>query len=77
MAPFSSLAPGVHCGGQVQIGARAAVGLGASVVQRVSVGDDTVIGAGAVVLDSLPARVVAHGVPARVVRSRDALEAYL
>ena len=77
MEPFSSLAPGVHCGGQVQIGERAAVGLGASVVQRVRVGADTVVGAGAVVLDSLPERVVAHGVPARVVRSREPMESYL
>ena len=77
MEPFSSLAPGVHCGGRVQIGERAAVGLGASVVQHVRVGADTVVGAGAVVLDSLPPQVVAHGVPARVVRSRSPLEAYL
>jgi sugar O-acyltransferase (sialic acid O-acetyltransferase NeuD family) len=77
MGAFASLAPGVHCGGHVQLGARAAVGLGASLLQRVSIGSDTVVGAGAVVLASLPGGVVAHGVPARVVRQRQPLESYL
>jgi maltose O-acetyltransferase len=34
----------------------------------VTIGDDTVVGAGAVVTRDLPAGVVAYGVPARVVR---------
>jgi maltose O-acetyltransferase len=34
----------------------------------VSIGEDTVVGAGAVVTRDLPAGVVAAGVPARVVR---------
>ena len=35
----------------------------------VSIGADTVVGAGAVVTRDLPARVLAVGTPARVVRS--------
>jgi acetyltransferase-like isoleucine patch superfamily enzyme len=35
------------------------------------VGRDTIVGAGAVVVQPLPDRVVAAGVPARIVRSRD------
>jgi sugar O-acyltransferase (sialic acid O-acetyltransferase NeuD family) len=77
MEAFASLAPGVHCGGQVSLGERAAVGLGASLAQRVRVGADTVVGAGSLVLRSLPPGVVAYGTPARVVRQRHALEAYL
>lgn len=77
LAAYASLAPGVHCGGHVRLGERAAVGLGASLLQRVSIGADTVVGAGALVLRSLPAGVVAHGVPAQVVRQRQRLEAYL
>jgi acetyltransferase-like isoleucine patch superfamily enzyme len=34
----------------------------------VTIGQDTVVGAGAVVTKDLPARVVAAGVPARVLR---------
>ena len=37
-------------------------------MSRVSIGDDTVVGAGAVVTRDLPAGVVAAGVPARVLR---------
>lgn len=77
MDDFASLAPGVHCGGQVTIGQRAAVGLGACLVHQVSIGADTVVGAGAVVLRSLPPGVLAHGTPARVVRTRQPLEPYL
>ena len=34
----------------------------------ITIGDDTVVGAGAVVTRDLPAAVVAAGVPARVIR---------
>jgi serine acetyltransferase len=36
------------------------------------VGRDSIIGAGAVVTSPIPDRVVAAGVPARVIRARDA-----
>lgn len=54
----------------VRIGAGAWIGSAAVVMA--DVGEATVVGAGAVVTRPLPARVVAVGVPARVVRSRDA-----
>jgi maltose O-acetyltransferase len=44
------------------------LGGGAIVCPGVSIGDDTVVGAGAVVSGDLPAGVVAAGVPARVLR---------
>jgi maltose O-acetyltransferase len=50
---------------------------GVIVCPGVTIGDDTVVGAGAVVTRDLPAGVVAMGVPARVVRSigeRDRVE---
>lgn len=42
---------------------------GAIVVNRVEIGEDAVVGAGSLVLNDLPARTVAWGVPARVVRT--------
>jgi maltose O-acetyltransferase len=53
----------------VNIGNNVWVGAGAMILPGVTVGDNTVIGASSVVTRSLPADVVAHGNPARVVRS--------
>lgn len=53
------------------------LGAGAIVCPGVSIGEDTVVGAGAVVTKDLPAGVVAGGVPARVIREigpQDAVE---
>ena len=44
------------------------LGGGAIVCPGVTIGADTVVGAGAVVTRDLPAGVVAAGVPARVIR---------
>ena len=52
----------------VRIGAGAWIGSGAIIMN--DVGAETIVGAGAVVTGPLPARVVAGGVPARVLRSR-------
>jgi len=72
-----SLAPGAHTAGSVRIGRASALGVGASVIHRVTIGADTVVGAGAVVLTDLPDRVVAYGTPAKVGRAREPGERYL
>jgi acetyltransferase-like isoleucine patch superfamily enzyme len=56
----------------VAIGAGAWLGAGTKVLDGVAIGDGAVIGAGAVVRDAIPAGAVAVGLPARVVRMRDA-----
>ena len=53
----------------VRIGAGAWIGSAAVVMA--DVGRDTIVGAGAVVTTPLPDRVIAAGVPARVLRSRE------
>ena len=55
----------------VTIGDNVWLGGGVVVLPGVSVGDDTVVGAGAVVSRDLPAGVVALGSPARIVRRVD------
>jgi maltose O-acetyltransferase len=52
----------------VTIGSNVWIGAAAIVCPGVSVGDDSIIGAGSVVTRDVPAGVVAAGVPARVVR---------
>ena len=46
------------------------IGAGAKVFDNVKIGEDTVIGAGAVVTRDIPAFSIAAGVPARVAKSR-------
>ncbi len=52
----------------VRIGKNCWLGAGVVVLPGVTIGDDTVVGAGSVVTRDLPAKVVAVGSPARVVR---------
>ena len=46
-------------------------------IHQVAIGAHTVVGAGALVLGDVPDHVVAYGVPATVIRSRDEGEPYL
>ena len=63
------LCPGSRLAGEVNVGARSWIGIGASVIQQVRIGSDVTVGAGAAVVRDLPDGVTAVGVPARVVSS--------
>ena len=52
----------------IRIGRGAWIAAGATVLQGVTVGDDAVVAAGAVVTKDVPPRTVVAGVPARVLR---------
>jgi UDP-perosamine 4-acetyltransferase len=71
LAAGSAVGPGAHLGGRVSIGQSAFIATGAIVLSRVSVGAKVVVGAGAVVTKDLPERVLALGVPARIVEHLD------
>jgi sugar O-acyltransferase (sialic acid O-acetyltransferase NeuD family) len=67
---YAHLAPGVRLAGGVRIGRGALLGIGSVVIPNLSIGEWTVVGAGAVVVRDLPPRVTAVGVPARPVQRR-------
>jgi sugar O-acyltransferase (sialic acid O-acetyltransferase NeuD family) len=72
---FSTIAPGVHISGWVHLGKRVRIGTGAIVIdgspeERISIGDDVIIGAGACVTKSIPSGLTAVGVPARPINRR-------
>ncbi|MGD2147263.1 MAG: NeuD/PglB/VioB family sugar acetyltransferase [Anaerolineae bacterium] len=69
---FVTLGPGVNLGGGVHVGSGSCFGINSATIHGLHIGDWSVVGAGAVVVDDLPANVIAVGVPARVVRTRDA-----
>jgi acetyltransferase-like isoleucine patch superfamily enzyme len=56
----------------VRIGHNVWVGYGACVLRGVTVGDNAVIGTNAVVSGDVPANAIVGGVPARLIRMRDA-----
>jgi acetyltransferase-like isoleucine patch superfamily enzyme len=58
----------------VEVGHNVWIGYGACILRGVSVGDNTVIGTSAVLTRSFPANAVLAGVPARVIRMREAPE---
>lgn len=74
---YSSLAPSATTGGNVRLCQASAVGIGATVSHKVTVGSNTVIGAGSLVNKDVPESVVAYGVPCRVIRHREIGSSYL
>jgi sugar O-acyltransferase (sialic acid O-acetyltransferase NeuD family) len=72
IASLATLSPGAHLGGRVSVGEGAFIGIGASVKQGVTVGAWSVVGAGAAVVEDVPENAVVAGVPARVMKTRDA-----
>ena len=64
---FSRIQPGSNLGGLSQIGRGVTVGIGATLIERLVVGDNAVIGAGSTVLDDVAENVVVVGTPARFV----------
>lgn len=56
---------------RVRIGAWADIGVNAVLLPGVTIGKGAIVGAGAVVVDDIPAFAVAAGVPARVLRYRE------
>jgi sugar O-acyltransferase (sialic acid O-acetyltransferase NeuD family) len=64
---YCTLSPGCNVAGNCRIGDDVTIGMGANVFDGITIGSGSVIGAGALVTRSVPAGVVAYGVPARVV----------
>lgn len=56
-----------HQRGSPQIGNRVDIGTGAKILGKISIGDDVIIGANAVVIKDVPSNSLAVGVPARII----------
>ena len=63
-----TLSPGVNVSGRVTIEDGVFVGSGAVIIEKIRIGAGSIIGAGTVVTKDIPPRVLALGVPARVVK---------
>ncbi len=61
--------PGAVLCGHVRVGDGAQIGAAATIIQGKSIGAGSIVGAGALVLEDIPSKVTAVGVPARVIKS--------
>ena len=77
MGMYSSLAPRVSTGGNLDLGKYSAICLGANIIENITIKEHTVVGAGALVIDDMDSHVVAYGAPAKVIRIRAVGEKYL
>jgi acetyltransferase-like isoleucine patch superfamily enzyme len=58
----------------IEVGSNVWIGYGACVLRGVRVGDNSIVGTNAVVTKDVPANAVVGGIPARIIRMRDAPE---
>ena len=65
---FVTLYPSVNVSGNVRIGACCEIGTGTNIIQGKSIGENTVIGAGSVVVKDIPPDCTAVGVPATPIK---------
>lgn len=74
---FSSISAGSVTGGYVKLGKFSAITLGVTVMDRIEIGENTVIGSGSLVTKSIPSNVLAYGSPAKIIRERKQGEKFL
>jgi sugar O-acyltransferase (sialic acid O-acetyltransferase NeuD family) len=77
ISDFASVSAGSVTGGYVKLGKFSAITLGATIFDRVEIGENTVVGAGSLVTKSLPDNVLVYGNPAKVIRNRSNGEKFL
>lgn len=63
--------PGVVIGGDVIVGKSSWLGIGSTVIQKISIGSRTYVGAGSLVTKNIPNNVLAYGAPASIVKEID------
>jgi len=74
---FASVSAGSVTGGFVKIKKFSAITLGVTILDRIIIGENTVVGSGSLVLKDLPVNVLAYGNPCRVIRERKEFEKFL
>ena len=74
---YASVSAGSVMGGYVTIGKFSAITLGVTILDRLKVGENSVIGSGSLVLKDIPDNVLAHGNPINKIRARLTGEKFL
>jgi sugar O-acyltransferase (sialic acid O-acetyltransferase NeuD family) len=74
---FASISAGSITGGYVKVGKYSAITLGVTIMDRIEIGENTVVGSGSLVTKSLPNDVLAYGNPTKIIRNRNKGEKFL
>lgn len=65
---YSAFMPSCNISGEVEIGEGVYCGTGVKIINQTSIGDNTIVGAGAVVTKPLPCSCTAVGIPAKPIK---------
>jgi sugar O-acyltransferase (sialic acid O-acetyltransferase NeuD family) len=74
---YASVSAGSVMGGYVKIGKFSAITLGVVILDRLTIGENSVIGSGSLVLKDIPNNVLAHGNPINRLKARQIGEKFL
>lgn len=67
---YVHLSPGVHLAGAVKVGKESWLGIGSAVINNITVSENCIIGAGAIVINNLTEPGTYVGIPARILTKR-------
>lgn len=65
---FVHVSPKAALAGGVRVSKFSHIGIGANIIQGKHIGENCIVGAGACVIEDLPSRVTAVGIPAKVIK---------
>lgn len=68
---FVTIYPSVNVSGNVYVGEGAELGTGMQIIQGKTIGKESILGAGAVVVKDIPERCTAVGSPAKIIKGKD------
>lgn len=68
ISDYVTIGPGVDIAGHVFVDRKSFIGIGVDIINGVSIGKGVCIGAGAVVTKNIPKKVLAAGVPAKIIK---------
>ncbi len=69
ISDYVHVSPGVRLAGDVKVGRMSLIGIGSSVLPKITIGQNVVVGAGAVVIRDIEDDITVVGVPARKMKS--------
>ncbi len=68
---YVHVAPNACLGGNVTVGEKTLIGIGATVIPNITIGKNVTVGAGSVVLQDIPDNAVVVGTPAKIIKYQD------